>query len=199
MDKSGTYHDIRSQFWQEHYGRAVSYAEYLEHSDPAKVKRWIEFEQQMPPLEEEQIARLTRSGRILHVLVYSGIWCGDCARQGPMLHRITEACGDRVDLRLIDREASPALKDELRILGGERVPVIVFLSEDFFEVGRFGDRMLSVYRAKAERELGETTEAGLTSPQAEQLASEQEEWVRAFERILLLLRLAPALRARYGD
>jgi len=29
---------------------------------------------------------------------------------------------------------------ELAICGGNRIPVVVFLSEDFFECGRYGER-----------------------------------------------------------
>jgi hypothetical protein len=135
----------------------------------------------------------------MNVLVYSGVWCGDCVRQGPMFRRVAEACGPRVRLRLVDRDASKALQDELRILGALRVPAVVFLSEDFHEIGRFGDRTLATYRAKAARELGPACDAGIVAPPPEQLAAEQEEWVAVFERMLLMLRLSPPLRARHGD
>jgi hypothetical protein len=116
-----------------------------------------------------------------------------------MLQRIAEACGPEVELRLIDRNASAELTDELRILGAMRVPMVVFLSEDWFEVGRFGDRLLTAYRAKAAREFGPACDSGIVAPPADQLAAEQEEWVGIFERMLLMLRLSPMLRERYGD
>jgi hypothetical protein len=135
----------------------------------------------------------------MHVLISSGVWCGDCVRQGPMIHALAEACGPRVQDRWIDRETSAQLQQELRTLGGKRVPVAVFLSEDFFEIGRFGDRMLAAYRAKAARELGPACDAGIVPPPPEQLAAELQEWADIFERMLLMLRLSPQLRARYGD
>ena len=100
---------------------------------------------------------------------------------------------------IIDREASKALQDELRICGGARVPVVVFLTEDFFEVGRFGDRLLAAYRAKAAREASGACATGLVAPPAEELAAELGDWIDVFERMLLMVRLSAHLRARHGD
>lgn len=83
-----------------------------------------------------------------------------------MLKKITDAIGPRVHLRIIDRAASEKLQDEPRILGALRVPAVVFLSGDFWEVGRFGDRLLNVYSAKAAREIGRGPNAGVLSPKA---------------------------------
>jgi hypothetical protein len=193
------YYDSRTQLWQRHFEAAQDYTAYLAASDPAKTQKWHDLGDQLPAVTDDQRRRLTGHGRTMRVLVYSGVWCGDCVRQGPMLRRIAEACGPEVELRLIDREASAELKDELRLLGAMRVPVVVFLSEDWFEVGRFGDRLLTVYRAKAAREFGPTCDSGIVAPPRDQLAAEQEEWVGVFERMLLMLRLSPLLRERYGD
>jgi glutaredoxin len=205
------YYDARARFWQRHFEAAQGYTTYLAASDPAKSQKWHDLGGQIPAVTDGQQRRLTGhpqrghgplrgdAGRTMRVLVYSGVWCGDCVRQGPMLQRIAEACGPEVELRLIDRDASAELTDELRILGAMRVPMVVFLSEDWFEVGRFGDRLLTVYRAKAARELGPACDSGVVAPPADQLAAEQEEWVGIFERMLLMLRLSPLLRERYED
>jgi hypothetical protein len=200
MDEaSRRYYDIRSEFWRRHFEMAQDYETYLRSGDPEKARKWREVAQRLPPLSEEQQARLRGYHRRMNVLVHSGIWCGDCVRQGPMLQRIAEACGDEVALRFLERGASDALTDELRMVGGARVPVVVFLSEDFFEIGRFGDRMLPIYRLKAQRELGPACDAGFLPPPPDVLAAEQEEWVSIFERMWLMLRLAPMYRERYGD
>ena len=104
----------------------------------------------------------------------------------------------RLDLRFVER-VNDALADELRINGAFKVPVVVLLSEDFYEVARIGDRMLSIYRKKAQRELGPACEVGLVPPAAEELAVEIDEWLDEFERAQWILRLSPLLRERYGD
>lgn len=191
--------DKRSDFWRQHFESADDYETYLTGSDPAKVGRWLEMEMNLPRLSQARKARLTSVNRDMNVLVSSGIWCGDCVRQVPMLQRIADACAANVRLRVIDRDASAPLKEELRILGGARVPVVVFLSEDFYEIGRFGDRPLSSYRLKARQEAGAACPAGLLPPAGHELEAEMADWVDVFERMLLMLRTSGLLRQRYGD
>jgi thiol-disulfide isomerase/thioredoxin len=191
------YHDIRSDFWRGHFDRAQSYDGYLEDSEPVHREKWDAMVEGLPPLDEGQIKRLKGYGRRLNVLVYNADWCGDCVRQVPMIMAIA-AAGEDIEVRIIDRDESEALKEELRVLGAMRVPVAVLLSEDFHEVMRFGDRSLVKYRLKLEQETGATCDLGLAGP-AEELAAEQAEWVDLFERALIMLRLAPPLRERHGD
>ena len=91
------------------------------------------------------------------------------------------------------------LRDELRVQGGTRVPVVVALSEDFYEVARLGDRTLSAYRRKARNELGPACDSGLVPPNEDELAAEVQEWIDFFERAQLIVRLSPMLRERHND
>jgi hypothetical protein len=116
-----------------------------------------------------------------------------------MLKQIVEAVGTKASMRIMERDESERLRDELRILGAMRVPVAVFLSEDFHEVARVGDRMLTTYRRKLRTETGTACDPGVILPPGEELAAEQEEWVSTVERVLIMLRLSPPLRERYGD
>jgi glutaredoxin len=148
-------------------------------------------------LEPEQVKNLQGYSREINILMYSGVWCGDCSRQGPMLKKIKNAIGKDANIRVIDREKREELQDELRIVGAVRVPMVVFLSEDFWEIGRFGDRMLTVYRAKVAREIDRDFNAGILSPNS--LMNEMSEWVNIVERMLIMLQLSPPLRRRYND
>ena len=197
MSDKPTYYDKRSEFWKGYWEMASEYEAYLQDSDPEKVPRWRDSEGRIPELTAEQLERLQGYDRELNVLFYCGVWCGDCSRQGPMLKKIADACGDKVSVRFIERDASEELQDELRILGALRVPVVVFLSEDFWEVGRFGERTLSVYRSKAAREIGRGADAGILAPNARE--RELADWVDIFERVLIMLRLSPPLRRRHRD
>jgi thiol-disulfide isomerase/thioredoxin len=191
-----TYYDNRADFWKKHYDMALPYEEYLK-TDPEKAKRWIDFEPRAPNLSEDQIKRIQGYDRVINILIYSGIWCGDCVRQVPIIKKIAEAVGEKVNFKLIERETSPELMEELRIVGATRVPRIVFLTEDFWEIHRVGDRSLPVYRAKAVREIGMNYDGGMLTPKA--LEEETEAWVMEFERVLLMVRLSPPLRNRYND
>ncbi|MCW3988867.1 MAG: thioredoxin family protein [Candidatus Bathyarchaeota archaeon] len=191
------YQDKRSEFWRAHFDKASEYEAYIEGSEQEHIQRWRDSEKRIPALSEEQLKRLQGYDRELNVLVYSGIWCGDCARQGPLLKKLAEACGEKVKIKFIERDASPELMEELRIVGATRVPILVFLSEDFWEMARFGERTLSVYRAKAAREIGREFDGGILSPKARE--KELSDWAEIFERVLIMLRLSPPLRRRHGD
>jgi len=191
------YYDKREAFWRKHWERASEYDEFIQEQDQSHAEKWRNIEQRIPELTPEQIKRLKGYDRELNILIYGGIWCPDCQRQAPMIKKITETIGPKSNIRIIDRDKSQELKDELRILGATRVPMIVILSEDFWEVGRYGDRLLNVYRAKAAREIGRGQRAGVLSPKA--LEAEMSEWVDIIERAQIMLRLSPPLRRRYND
>jgi hypothetical protein len=195
MNDETRYFDIRSSFWRSCFEKASDYEQYLAESPSHHAKRWLDMAAKIPALEDEQQQRLSGYNRILNVLMVSGVWCGDCMQHGPMIKRIVDTCGDQVRLRVIDRDADATLRDELRIMGAMRVPVVVFLTEDFFEIGRFGDRPLTTYRKMAANVLQRTDHP---SPPAER-TSALSEWVDVFERMLLMVRLSPLLRKRYRD
>ena len=199
MNDKPKYYDKRADFWREYFEQAQAWDGFLRDSDPAHTEKWNDVATQLPAMIEGEIVQVAPFERRLNVLCYCGVWCGDCSRQAPMLKQIADAVGANVDLRFIDRDSSEELQDELRIMGALRVPVLVFLSEDFHEIGRFGDRLHTVYRAKLERETGEACSTGFVLPSEQELTDERREWVDVFERMLIMLRLAPPLRARYGD
>lgn len=197
MTEKSAYYDIRSELWITSWEAAKSSSDFLLGATIEQVTKWSESFDRAPELTDEQGRRLKSYNRILHVLMVGGTWCGDCSRTAPYLMKITEAAGEKVDFRIIDRDASTKLKDEIRIMGGPRVPVVIFLTEDWLEASRFSDRTLTVYRSKMAREVGRGIDQGVLSPQARE--RELLEWVDLFERILIMLRVAPALRKKYGD
>lgn len=137
--------------------------------------------------------------RRINVLIVTGIWCGDCVQQGPLIQRVSEANPEKVVLRWLDRDKHPDLAKPLRINAGDRVPVVVFAAEDFEPVGWFGDRTLSRYRVLARKALGAACPLPGAPVDADELAVATQEWVDQFERVHLLLRLSGRLRQRHGD
>lgn len=193
-----SYLDVRSDLFQRVFRDAVSYRDYLLTGNDRERAAWERAEAGLPALPADARTRLDPAGRIVKVLCLSGIWCGDCVRSVPIVARVAEAAGPSVDLRFVDRDAIPELRDELRVLGAMRVPMVVFLTEDFHEIGRYGDRVLTVYREKAATELGAACPLP-GSADGGALAAETAEWLDVFERMILMARLAPPLRARHGD
>ncbi len=197
MSEKPAYYDVRSDLWMRSWDTAKPLGEFLAFAPEEQRRRWDESAGRAPELTEEQRSRLRGYNRTIRLLVEGAHWCLDCARITPYLTAIVEAIGLEAELRLIDRDASPELRDELRVLGAPRIPRVVVLSEDWFEVDRLGDRSLSVYRSRMAREIGRGGDHGVLSPAARQV--ELCEWVDAVERALIMLRTAPALRKRHGD
>ena len=136
--------------------------------------------------------------RHMPVMVLAGTWCGDCVSQCPIFDHFasTSAC---LDIRYFDRDACSELANELSICGAPRVPAVLFLSEDWFHCGQFGDRTLSKYRGMASTLAGAACPTGLVSPGRSLLDNVVQEWLNEFERIQLMLRTSARLRTLHGD
>ncbi len=178
------------------FAAASPWDDYVDLS-PSHRPAWEEARQAITLTE---LHRTTLSGfeRDMRILVVSGAWCGDCVRQGPVLAAIAAACA-RIDLRFIDRDHASSPIGSLAINGGHRVPVAAFMAEDGAFVSALGDRTLSYYRWLAAQQLGPACPLpGAPIPQ-EVLASLVDDWMNECERVQILLRLSPRLRAMHGD
>lgn len=178
------------------FARAATYGRYLE-SDPSRAVGWRSVYDRIE-LSAVQRGELASFVREMKVLVVSGIWCGDCVQQGPLLARIAEA-NPKIDLRWVDRDAEPDLASRLRICGGGRVPVVVFAAEDFEVCSIVGDRTLSRYRGLARRQLGAACELPWAEIPVDETAAVLQEWLDEFERVQWMLRLSPRLRHKHGE
>jgi thiol-disulfide isomerase/thioredoxin len=150
-------------------------------------------------LTADQSALLGSFTRKMHVLVLSGLWCGDCAAQVPMLDHIALASRGTINLRILDRDENLDLAEAVKICGGLRVPTAIWLNEDFDFVSILGDRTLARYRAMAKKSLGAACPLPGAGVPDDELAATVADWVNEFERVHLVLRLSPKLRERYND
>jgi len=96
-----------------------------------------------------------------------------------------------------------AVAKELSICGAPRVPMFVFLSEDWFECQRLGERTLATYRDKARKKLtgleGATCPTGLMAPEKDSLAANVAEWLSYVERVQWMLLTSQRLTKKYGE
>ena len=184
--------------WSSIFADALPYQAFLDrYAAPRQRARWDAMHGRFS-LTPEQTALLSGFARRMPVLCLAGAWCGDCINQCPVFDHFAQA-SPQIDLRFIDRDARPDLRDLLAINGGHRVPVVVFLSEDWFEVSRYGERTLSIYRRLAAEQLGPACPTGLVAPAPQALAASTADWLAEFERAQLVLRLSPRLRTKHND
>src|SRR3954447_15606027 len=150
---------VDATFLAEKFAAALPYDRYVLTGTPEQQARWSRV-YEAARLTPEQSALVAGFVRQMKVLIVSGVWCGDCIEQVPLLQRVAEANPARIGLRLIDRDEHKDLSGPLRINGGDRVPVALFLAEDDELCSAYGHRPLSRYRALAARQLGRRARRG---------------------------------------
>lgn len=184
--------------WQAAFEAALPYRQFLDrHANPDQRGRWDAFHQRVS-LTADQKKLLGGFTRRMPVLVLAGAWCGDCVNQCPIFDHF-QAAAPAIDVRFLDRDARPDIAAHLKVCGGQRVPVAMFLSEDFTPIVFYGDRTLSAYRAAAASQLGESCSSGAVPPPADAIAAVVTDWLDQFERAQLILRLSGRLRQLHGD
>ena len=187
---------MNAAYLKSKHAEGLGYETYLA-TDSGRAANWNAI-YELVTLSPEQRRLIEGFTREMKVLCVSGIWCGDCVQQGPLIQRIAEA-SPGIDLRWVDRDEHADLAQQIKINAGLRVPVGIFMAEDYEPVSIYGDRTLSRYRAMAAKQLGGACPLpGAPVPQ-EELDAELQDWIDEFERVHLLLRLSGRLRQKHGD
>ena len=180
------------------FDAGAEYESYVGGGSPGQADAWSRGRAQAT-LTEAQRTLIGGFTREVNVVVSSGLWCGDCAQQCPMIAAIAAANPEKVRLRFVDRDEHAEFAEIIKISDGLRVPTVVFCNEDFDFVDLIGDAVLARYRAKAARSLGAACPLPGAGLDADEAAATIAGWVDVFERVHLLNRLSPKLRARHGD
>jgi len=184
--------------WMSAFEHALPYTAFLDkYATPAQRPRWDNLHGKLK-INADQRALLQGFARKMPVICMAGAWCGDCVNQCPAFVHFANA-SPAIDLRFLDRDALPEVREALQLNGGSRVPIVVFLSEDWREVFQYGERTLSIYRKLAADQLGPACPTGLVPPSEDALSLAMNEWLNEFERAQLILRLSPRLREKHGD
>lgn len=192
------YFRMDSNFLSEKFSPALPYDRYVCTGTEEQQRRWKQF-YDLVRLNDVQRSLIAGFVREMKVLVVSGIWCGDCVQQCPLLEAIARENREKIDLRFLDRDLNRDLADRLQINGGDRVPVAVFMAEDFAFCSAFGDRTVHRYRALARKQLGASCPTGIAAPDPDEVGATLADWLDEFERIQLMLRISPRLRQKYLD
>ena len=189
---------MKTSYFADQFALGFPYDRYVQAGTDEQQRRWRQV-YDAARLSDSQKLLVSGFVREMKILVFSGIWCGDCVEQCPLIQRIAEANLGKIVLRFIERPRDGELIPELRINGGNRVPVVLFLSEDNEWCATAGDRTINRYRAIALRKLGPMCPTGIIAPEKEELETTLADWVNEFERVQLMLRLTPRLREKYQD
>ena len=187
---------MNAAYLKSKHDAGLDYEAYLA-TDPKKAANWKTVHDQIR-LTDEQRRLVEGFVRTMPVLCVSGIWCGDCVQQGPLIEHIAEA-SPGIDLKWIDRDEHLDLAEQIKINAGLRVPVVIFMAKDYEPVSIMGDRSLTRYRSLAARQLGAACPLPGAPVANEELQDTLRDWLDEFERVHLLLRLSGRLREAHGD
>lgn len=180
------------------YRLGLPYADFLtRHATTGQLDSWRQSYERVA-LTAAQRDLLAAFRREMPVLCLAGAWCGDCINQCPIFEHFA-AAAPVIRVHYLDRDEHADVQAALQINGGNRVPVLVFFSEDGHEVARYGERTLAQYRGLVRTQLSIDAPLALVPSGGPVLTQATQEWLNEFERVQWMLRLSPRLRQRHGD
>ena len=150
--------------WSSVFSESHSYNSFLDrHATPAQKSNGRDAMHKRFKLTADQVKLLGGFTRRMPVVCLAGALV---RRLRQPVSRIRPfRCLLAADRPAISRpRRHQAVRDALAINGGQRVPVVVFLSEDWNEVFHYGERTLSIYRRMAADQLGPACPTGLVPP-----------------------------------
>ena len=180
------------------FAQGLPYSDFIaKYANDGQKQRWKQVHGQiaLTPAQQQLLAGFTR---VTNIICLAGAWCGDCINQCPAFEHFA-AAAPVLRVRYLDRDEHADVQRVLQINGGNRVPVLVFFSEDGVEVARYGERTLSKYRAMMLEMAGASCPTGINLPNDPLLAQVTQDWLNEFERVQWILRLSPRLRQVHGD
>lgn len=63
-------------------------------------------------------------------VVLTESWCGDAAQLVPVMNKIAEEAGEKLDIRFLLRDENPDLIDAFLTNGGRAIPKLIFVKEE---------------------------------------------------------------------
>src|SRR6202158_1578939 len=119
---------MKASYLSDQFASGLPYDRYVQTGPDEQQRRWSQVYDaaQLNDAQKQLVGGFVRG---MKILIFSGIWCGDCVEQCPLIQRIAQANTRKIELRFIERPKEAELAPELRINGGSRVPEIIFFSE----------------------------------------------------------------------
>lgn len=181
-----------------HFHSGLTYDDFLSrYGSETDRRKWAASDDAVE-LTDSQQQLLSGFVREMRVLCFAGAWCGDCVQQCPIFRRF-ELASDKVQLRMVDRDADNELKSAMQLCGAARVPQLVIFTEEDLFAARLGDRTLTKYRQMADALSGNSCSSGIVAKGDPVQASIIQDWLNEFERVQLTLRTSARLREIHGD
>src|ERR1017187_10567078 len=105
---------MNASYFAEKFSAALSYDHYVQTGNEEQIRRWKQV-YDVAQLTQAQKELLSGFVRPMNLLIISGIWCGDCVQQCPLILRIAEANTAKISLKLVDRDQHRDLIEPFRV------------------------------------------------------------------------------------
>jgi hypothetical protein len=123
--------------WKMIFDSGVDYSTWLSKAENPDHLRQMKEIQVATVVFPQERAFLHALPKHVHLVVIAEDWCGDVVKNVPALEALIQGCGT-VHSRYITREQHLEVFVRYLTNGGEAIPKIIFLSQDFVETGNWG-------------------------------------------------------------
>lgn len=125
-------------FWIQTWDNGLKPHEYLASMTTNADEFKLRVDSYKPNLNTEAII-------VSRIAVVTEDWCGDSLNYTPVLFAIGERL-PQIEIRVFPRDSFPEVRDAYLSGGKSKIPVFVFMDDDFKELGRFIERPLAANR-----------------------------------------------------
>jgi hypothetical protein len=108
---------------------------------------------QLTPADAQAFSNLPQA---VNVLALAEDWCGDVIANLPIIGRVADASGGKLNLRVLLRDQQPGeqvMDEHLNKGQYKSIPTVIFLDGDFKELGVWVERPESVTKLREEKRL----------------------------------------------
>ena len=105
-------------------------------------------------LSPEDVQAFSSLPQGLNVLALAEDWCGDVVANLPIIGRVAEASAGKLNLRILLRDQQPGeqvMNEHLNKGQYKSIPTVIFLDQQFNELGTWVERPESVTRVREEK------------------------------------------------
>jgi hypothetical protein len=131
----------------ERYHSAPTFAEYI--TATVKNHDWWLATYRLAKLADTDVAQARALTARWHLLALSEDWCGDAVNILPFLARLADAAPNRLELRVLGRDANPDIMNTHMTGKSRSIPVVIALASNFVEHGWWGPRPLALQQQVA--------------------------------------------------
>jgi len=139
---------------RDQFEAGMTYAQYK----AQMTRNGEQFEQNEKDLQlsSDDAQAFSNLAHRLNVLVLAEDWCGDVIANLPIIGRVAEASQGKLNLRILLRDQQPGeqvMNEHLNKGQYKSIPTVIFLDEQFNELGTWVERPASVTRVREEKRL----------------------------------------------